>query len=142
MRDKKFSFGSVLIVDDSEIDVLINRRLIELTSFASSITITHTAEAALDYLRNECADESSAPDFIFLDLYLPGMSGYEFTDVFSTLPEFIRKKSRIVVLSVFQKPEKLAALLTNPVIYSQANKPLTQEVLHALSATVHHKVSV
>ena len=46
MAEKIFSFKSVLLVDDSEIDVLVNRRLMELTAFSSQVTVTNSGEEA------------------------------------------------------------------------------------------------
>ena len=69
-----FSYGSVLIVDDSEIDVLVNRRLMEITRFAGQVIIAHDGAEALRYLQEECRHASDAPDWIFLDMHLPVMS--------------------------------------------------------------------
>jgi CheY-like chemotaxis protein len=125
-------FNSVLLVDDSEIDVLVNRRLIELTRFASNVVITNSGEEALHYLREECRP-SSAPELIFLDMYLPMMSGYEFIEEFKTLPSFITAKSKIIILSVFQKQEKLLRAIENSFVVGQLEKPLTQQALSSLA---------
>ena len=69
MAEKIFSFKSVLLVDDSEIDVLVNRRLMELTAFSSQVTVTNSGEEALHFLKEECGNESQAPDWIFLDMH-------------------------------------------------------------------------
>jgi CheY-like chemotaxis protein len=130
--DNQFSFGSVLIVDDSEIDVLVNRRLIEITKFAKQVVITHNGEQALNYL-NQCKSEESIPDWIFLDLHLPVMSGFEFLEKFKKVSDTIRHKSRIVILSVIQKQETKDELLKNEYVFGQINKPLTQALLHDLA---------
>src|SRR4051812_16587937 len=106
------SFKNVLLIDDSEIDILVNRRLIELTSFSSNVTVTSSGEEAMHFLREECT-EATAPDWIFLDMYLPMMSGYDFIEEFKTLPEYITSKSKIIVLSVFQKQERLQKVFEN-----------------------------
>ena len=129
MAETKFHFGSVLLVDDSEIDVLVNRRLIELTLFASNITVTTTAEEALHFLREECASSESAPDWIFLDMYLPMMNGFDFIEEFKSLPDFITGKSKIIILSVFQNQEKLQKVFEYKFVAGQLDKPLTQKAL-------------
>jgi CheY-like chemotaxis protein len=126
------TFNNVLLIDDSEIDVLVNRRLIELTHFASNVIVTNSGEEALHYLREECK-ASSAPDLIFLDMYLPMMSGYEFIEEFKTLPSYIVEKSKIVILSVFQKQEKLMRAFENSFVTGQLEKPLTQQALSSLT---------
>jgi len=133
MSEKKYSFTTTLLIDDSEIDVLVNRRLIELTHFSENIIIAHSAEEALYFLKNECKSAAQAPDWIFLDMYLPLMSGYDFIDEFESLPPFIRDKSKIVVLTVFQKQERLQKALEKSFVYSQLEKPLTQEALKNLA---------
>lgn len=133
MSDKKFSFTTTLLVDDSEIDVLVNRRLIELTSFSENIIITHSGEEALQFLRSECKSSAQAPDWIFLDMYLPLMSGYDFIEEFKNLPSFIRNKTKIIVLSVFQKQERLLKVFENNFVFGQLEKPLTQQALKNLA---------
>jgi CheY-like chemotaxis protein len=128
-----FSFRSTLLIDDSEIDVLVNRRLMELTFFSENIMITHSAEEALNLLRNECSSADHAPDWIFLDMYLPLMSGYDFIEEFKTLPSFIRDKTQIIVLSVFQNQDRLQKVFENKFVFGQLEKPLTQQSLKNLA---------
>ncbi len=133
-----FYFHRALIIDDSEIDVLVNRRLMELTRFASDIIVTTTGEQAIHLLKEECANSSHAPDWIFLDMHLPGMSGYEFIDEFKRLPDFITHKTKIMVLSVFNKPEHIKKIFENCFVAGQIEKPLTQQALKDIA----HKKSV
>jgi CheY-like chemotaxis protein len=133
MPEKKFSFATTLLIDDSEIDVLVNRRLIELTFFSENIVITQSAEEALNFLKNDCNSPGQVPDWIFLDMYLPMMSGYDFIEEFKKLPSFIQDKAKIIVLSVFQKQERLQKALENKFVFGQIEKPLTQHVLKNLA---------
>jgi len=128
-----FSYGSVLIVDDSEIDVLVNRRLMELTRFAGQVVITHDGAEALHYLTEECRTAADAPDWIFLDMHLPVMSGVEFIEAFKSLPAAIRTKSKIVILSVLQNPELLKEILQLEFVHGRLDKPLTQQALSDLA---------
>jgi CheY-like chemotaxis protein len=140
MQHSNFSFGSTLLIDDSEIDVLVNRRLMELTSFSGNIIITHSAEEALNFLRHECGSSDHAPDWIFLDMHLPLMSGYDFIDEFKTLPSIILDKTKIIVLSVFQKQENLQKVFENKFVFGQLEKPLTQQALRNLVSGVKENV--
>ena len=129
----RFHFKSVLLIDDSEIDVLVNRRLIELTSFASNVTVTTTGEEAIKFLREECGSSEASPDWIFLDVHLPGISGLDFIEEFKTLPGFIILKSKIIILSVYLKQEQLQKVFENNFVAGQLEKPLTQQALNALA---------
>jgi CheY-like chemotaxis protein len=132
MGNQKFSFTTSLIIDDSEIDIIVNRRLMELTFFSENIIIIRTAEEALNFLFSECNSYEQAPDWIFLDLHLPLMNGYDFIEEFKKLPSFILEKTKIVILSVFQKQEQLQKVFENKFIFSQQEKPLTQQALKNL----------
>jgi CheY-like chemotaxis protein len=124
-----YTYNHILLIDDSEIDVLVNRRLMELMNFASHVTITSTAEEAVDFLKNEVRRAEQAPELIFLDMHLPGMSGFDFINVFKTLPDFIVSKTKIIVMSVFQKQEEVEKIFENQFIAGQLDKPLTMESL-------------
>ncbi|CAN5670709.1 response regulator [soil metagenome] len=127
-----YSYNHILLIEDSEIDVLVYRRLMELMHFAAHVTITSTAEEAVDFLRNEVTNEAEAPELILLDMHLPGMSGFDFLKIFESLPEFILHKSKVIVLSVFQKPDDIRKISENKFVTGQLEKPLTQDSLRKL----------
>ncbi len=110
----------------------------ELTYFASNIAVASSGEEGLRYLQEECTNFEHTPDFIFLDIHLPMMSGYDFMEAFKSLPSFITEKTKIIVLSVFQKPDHLRVLSENSAVIGQVEKPLTQQVLKELGET--HKL--
>ena len=127
-----YAYDHILLIDDSEIDVLVSRRLMELMHFASHVTITSSAEEAVDFLKNEVTNAEQAPQLILLDMHLPGMSGFDFINVFKTLPEYIVSKTKIIVLSVFQKQEEIDKAFENSFVTGQLEKPLTQDSLRKL----------
>jgi CheY-like chemotaxis protein len=133
MADSRFRFNRVLLVEDSEIDILVNRRLMELTSFAAHVIVAGSAEEALDFLRNECVSPKDAPDWIFLDLHLPMMNGYDFVEEFKTLPGFITEKSRIIIFSVLPKQDHLKKVFENKFVAGCIEKPLTHQTLKEIA---------
>jgi CheY-like chemotaxis protein len=140
MNDGKFAFTSILLIDDSEIDVLVNRRLMEIWRFSENIIIANSGEEGLQFLKTECTSADYAPDLILLNVHLPGMGGYEFIEEFKALPLHIKNKSKIVVLSAVQKQNELNEALQNSFVLTNIEKPLTQHSLKAL--ITHHDASV
>jgi CheY-like chemotaxis protein len=132
---RDFRYDTVLIIDDSQIDVLVNRRLVELTRFARQVVLASTGEEGLRYLREDCHTQADVPSWIFLDMHLPGISGFEFVEAFRDFPEAIRSKTRIVLLSVFHQPAQMKAMLQYDFVHGTLEKPLTQKALLELAGT-------
>src|SRR5690606_19501289 len=93
----KGSLKKVLLIDDSDIDLFIQKRFLEVYGFSTQLEMYNSANEAFRALKN--ADSESAPDAIFLDLNMPGADGFSFLKNFSLLPDSVTRKSRIVILS-------------------------------------------
>jgi two-component system, NarL family, nitrate/nitrite response regulator NarL len=86
-----------LLVDDSDIDLFIQKRFLEVYEFSSQLEMYNSANEALNSLLT--GGEDNAPEVIFLDLNMPEADGFTFLKDFNELPDQIRNKSRIVVLT-------------------------------------------
>lgn len=93
----KGSLKKVLLIDDSDIDLFIQKRFLEVYGFSTQLEMYNSANEAFRALKN--ADSESAPDAIFLDLNMPGADGFSFLRNFSLLPDSVTRKSRIVILT-------------------------------------------
>jgi two-component system, NarL family, nitrate/nitrite response regulator NarL len=92
------SRGSVqkaVLIDDSDIDLFIQKRFLEVYHFSEELVMYHSAKEALTSLKTT----PTAPDVIFLDLNMPDADGFTFLKNFRTLPNNITKKAKIVVLT-------------------------------------------
>ena len=115
----------VMLVDDSEIDLFINRKILEYNHFCRDIISTTSPREALDMLRN--LDHKRAPEIIFLDLNMPVINGFKFLNEFSKLPKNVRDQISIVVLTSSDNYEDKKRVAKSSSVIKFISKPLTDE---------------
>lgn len=128
-----FKYKSVLLVDDSEIDNFVNKKLISKTQFAKETVEKLSAKSALEFLSKESANPENLPDIIFLDIMMPIMDGFAFLNEFEKLPESVHKKSKIVMLSSSESFKDLNRANSNKYVKKFLNKPLNEKALQVLN---------
>jgi two-component system response regulator len=64
---------TVLIIDDSQDDILITKRILSKVSPQTRVEAVLSGKAGLEFLR----DGKALPALILLDLKMPGMSGFD-----------------------------------------------------------------
>ncbi|MFM7195650.1 MAG: response regulator [Bacteroidota bacterium] len=122
----------VMLVDDSEIDNLINQKMIESADLADIIFTHSGARSAIEYLRNveKVADPAAVlPDVLFLDIDMPLMDGFQFLDEFEKLKPTTKAGIRIVMLTSSVNPQDLDQSKKYPSVQLFLNKPLSQRSL-------------
>jgi len=127
-----------VLIDDSDIDLFIQRRFLEVYNFSDELRQYKSAEDALNWLQKLNGHEAP-PDVIFLDLNMPDADGFSFLNNFRSLPEKIRDKSKIVVLtsSNSAKDREQAFKFSNVVQF--ITKPLKQSDIDELKQLLHKK---
>jgi len=88
---------TTVLIDDSEIDLFIQRRFLEVYSFTNNLIAFKSAQEAIDSLTSGSA--VTPPDIIFLDLNMPNIDGFGFLESFDKMDKSIKEKSQIVVLT-------------------------------------------
>ena len=124
----------VMLIDDDAIHNFIDERVIKLSGFADQVLIHESASGALEYLRNiEITPHAPdlLPDYIFLDINMPMMDGFQFLQsLLSESPTL--QKLKVIILTASLSPADKEKCETYSQVVAYYHKPLTSEMLQEL----------
>lgn len=120
----------VLLIDDSDIDNMVNKRVVQKAGLSSDITVKNSAQSAFDYLKEISENDTERiPGVIFLDIRMPQIDGFGFLELFEELPEVIHSKSEIVMLSSSIDAADYSKAMDNRFVKQFLNKPLQKDLV-------------
>jgi CheY-like chemotaxis protein len=122
----------VMIIDDNEIDIFINQKVLEFNNFANEIVNIQAAQNAIDLLKS-CKIED-VPNLIFLDLNMPIIDGFRFLYEFSLMSDAVRSKVKIIVLTSSDNVNDKEKVAANADVLTYISKPLTDVKLMKVSS--------
>ena len=121
---------SVLLIDDNDIDLFINKKIIEFNNFSNKLISLSSSKEALDYLQT--VDKGALPQIIFLDLNMPLSDGFQVLSEFSKLADHIRTGVSIVILTSSNNPNDKDKVEKNANVLYFLSKPLNEEKLQII----------
>ncbi|QOG04318.1 response regulator [Flavobacterium sp. MDT1-60] len=126
-ESEKPTFKKILVIDDNPTDRYIAKRMAEKYHFAEEIILQESALEALDYIKSLENTPELLPQFIFLDINMPGMNGYEFLEEYAKLSETIKANCIILMITTSIHPDDFKRAENNPSVFRFLNKPLDRE---------------
>lgn len=129
-------YKKVLVIDDNPVDRYVAERVFKKYAFSEEVVCLESAKEALAYLLSLKDSPEQLPNFIFLDIMMPEMNGFEFLDAYETLPEIIKKSCIIMMLTTSMHEEDQVKANKNPYVSMYLNKPLNASAIKALEAFV------
>ncbi|WP_407426645.1 response regulator [Arcticibacter sp.] len=126
-----FKYKSVLLIDDSYVDNLINSKIIESLHFADEVKIINSPFEAINYLK-DAAQTGELPDIIFLDIRMPAMNGFEFMNKLEPIKHLLPSNLKIYMLSSSLDPSDLRKVKENNLVTNFIGKPLTARALEEI----------
>src|SRR3978361_2039296 len=103
---------SFIVIDDSELDCFIARKIISHTDKTLPVVIFNNAQQALLEITNDTTNVGAVQTIILLDLQMPLMNGFQFVEEFEKLPTEKKKKYIIIVLSSTRNANDISRILT------------------------------
>jgi len=124
----------IVLVDDNETTSFLNNRLLGRLALAKKVSTFTRAEEASRFLWEEAAPTSTpAADLVFVDLKMPGMSGFDFLEQYNKLPVAVQERTVVAVLTTSMHAADTARVAQYPNV-EYLTKPLTEEKLQRLLA--------
>ena len=128
-------FEKVMIIDDNNIDLYITKRLIIKNNFGKEVLEYNAAAEALKYLQDNQDNIPMLPLIIFIDIYMPEMSGFEFLEAYDKLPVTLKKYCKVFIISSTIDDKDIERSLLDKNSTAFQVKPITKEFLDGILAT-------
>ncbi|MBS3915837.1 MAG: response regulator [Bacteroidetes bacterium] len=127
------SIHRIILIDDDEGFLLVSKIIIRRLLPEATVVPFSQPRLALDFLINEfIITNPNEKTILFLDVNMPGMSGWDFLRGFDALPDTAKQSIRIYMLSSSIDSRDEDRAKDNPSIVEFISKPLSLEKLDAL----------
>ena len=124
----------VMIIDDNEVDLKINSKIISITKLFDEVIICQSADEALAFIHNNLGIQAILPNFILLDIQMPEMDGFEFLEQYRKLPVTFTNQCQIAMLSSTLDFGDIQKAEANPYVVKLIKKPLKPDELREILA--------
>lgn len=134
IKELQPKFETVMIIDDNTIDLYISSRLIIKNYFAKKVLEYSDAKEALEYLQDHKDNIAELPQVIFVDIYMPMMSGFEFLEAYDKLPLDLKNNCRTYIVSSTIDNDDILRVRRDRNVISFQVKPINKEFLDRIIA--------
>ena len=121
-----------LFIDDDYIMLLIHPAVIKRVDNEPIIFSSINAMKAIELIETWIESEIEPPNYVFLDINMPEMNGFEFLSNMKVEMKNYLKNSKIIMLSSSIDPRDIDMARNYKEIFDFAPKPLTVEYVSKL----------
>jgi len=119
----------IMLIDDHHPTNVLHSLVIQKCNCSKSVIIFDDGQNALMYFREPFGITHPKPAIIFLDINMPGMTGWEFLEEYKNLSEDKKSGTQLLMLSTSLHPEDLEKAEMEVIVKDYIHKPLTVEIM-------------
>lgn len=131
---KDFPVQTAFIIDDSEVDLFVQKKFIEMQQFAGEVVTFSSPTQALEVLGSH--SHKDAGGLVFLDLNMPLINGFEFLDKAREKSSGIFNRMKVVILTSSNSRADQDRAMSFKNVITFISKPLTIQSLDRLKGLV------
>lgn len=130
---KKFKgLHNILLVDDDKFINLFHTKVVERSGLCVSVKAINNVTDAIAYLAENKPAEVR-PSIIFLDINMPGLTGWDFMTMYAQLEDRYKVNVIVVMLTTSLNPDDYKRAQLDGNIANFLHKPLRSETLLSLA---------
>lgn len=115
-----------IIIEDNLIDQFVTKKLLKKGLDINPVCIANNGKEGMNWLLKNQNQNSL---IILLDIQMPIMDGFEFLEEFDRLPENVKERIEIFVLSSTLDTDEIKKIRENKYVSDFLNKPFRLEIL-------------
>lgn len=123
---------SILLIDDDKFTNLIHTKVVERAGLNVAVKAINNVPDAIAYL-SEDKPATEQPGIIFLDINMPGLTGWDFMKLYNELDDRYKANAVVVMLTTSLNPDDYQRAQQNGHIVDFLQKPLRIESLLAVA---------
>jgi CheY-like chemotaxis protein len=132
-------FNLALIIDDDPVDRYIIDRMLNNYNFATRILQYSSAPEALQYLNDNLSRQELIPQTIFVDIYMPEMTGFQFLESYDRFPDSLKQSCKVCMVSSTCDERDINKIRSHPLAFDFFEKPITVSHLEKLISAKHEQ---
>jgi len=129
---------NVLIIDDDTVNNFIVETLIKKVVKDADILVCLNGQEAIEKLLNIKQGLGKLPRFIFLDIMMPVMDGWQFLDEYRRLNIDDGNHSEIIMISSSLFRKDIDRAVGHAIVKQYIHKPLNMELIKRILKAGHH----
>jgi CheY-like chemotaxis protein len=127
---------NVWVIDDAKLDSIIIKLSIQKIYKDAKVKLISNGKTALNLLAELAGIEAwELPDILFLDLDMPGMSGWEFLDQLKSLNVESLRRIQVFIVSGTISPADVKKSLSDPFVANYFHKSIGLDTLRSIFET-------